>query len=57
MNGSIFLPTIDIVALVERASELPATFQQNPFGAAIFAGLVVSGLVCWVTVTWLKHRR
>ena len=36
---------------------LPAELQQNPVGAAIFAGLVVLALLCWLAVTWLKHRR
>ena len=49
--------TISFDALLVSVRELPAAFQQNPVGAAIVTGLVVYTLACWVTVTWLKHRR
>jgi hypothetical protein len=47
---------INIEALLMSAGQLPAMFQQNPVGAAVFAGLIVFVCGCWVAVTWIKHR-
>jgi hypothetical protein len=46
-----------LLAALTSIATLPRAFEQYPKGAAIFTGLFVFALICWVAVTWLKHRR
>jgi len=46
--------TSNIEVFFTAAKELPVTWNNNPFGALIFA--VLFGLACWVIVTWLRQK-
>lgn len=48
---------IALGAVVSNVAALPEAFEHNPQGGHIVAGLLICLMICWVLVTWLKHRR
>lgn len=57
-GGAVAVATLGQVggALTGVAS-LPQAFQQNPYGAAIVAGLAIFAGCCCVAIAWFKYRR